>query len=172
MREHMEDVLLGESGMGETTLLRKFERTSAVPFDGVADVEGWPVVVTRMPYQPSEAAFIEGLPVARHAPAGEIRRLQRPWRTRDTAFRLLREIRTRVLVIVEVNSILVGTPRQRRLFLQLPRFLSNELSFGWCLILSFRPTFDLPLPCTAISMFRGGGEGEALRLPSAPYIKV
>jgi hypothetical protein len=32
-----------------------------------------------------------------------------------------------MLVIDEINSILAGTPRQQRLFLQLLRFISNEL---------------------------------------------
>ena len=41
--------------------------------------------------------------------------------------RLLHELGTRVLVIDELNSLLAGTPRQQRVFLQLLRFLSNEL---------------------------------------------
>jgi hypothetical protein len=35
-----------------------------------------------------------------------------------------------VLVIDEINSILTGTPRQQRLFLQLLRFLSNDLKMA------------------------------------------
>ena len=40
---------------------------------------------------------------------------------------MLREIGARVLVIDEINSVLAGTPREQRLFLQLLRFLSNDL---------------------------------------------
>ena len=47
--------------------------------------------------------------------------------TRETAFRLLREIGTRMLMIDEINNVLVGGPRQQRYFLQMLRFLSNEL---------------------------------------------
>lgn len=46
---------------------------------------------------------------------------------RAGVIRLLRELAVRVLVIDEINSVLAGTPRQQRLFLQLLRFLSNEL---------------------------------------------
>ena len=46
---------------------------------------------------------------------------------RETALRLLREVGARVLVLDEINSVLAGTPRQQRLFLQLLLFLSNEL---------------------------------------------
>ena len=40
---------------------------------------------------------------------------------------MLRELGTRMLMIDEINSILVGSARQQRQFLQLLRFLSNEL---------------------------------------------
>lgn len=43
---------------------------------------------------------------------------------------MLREVGTRVLVVDEVNSALVGGPRQQRGFLQLLRFLSNELGIA------------------------------------------
>jgi hypothetical protein len=46
---------------------------------------------------------------------------------RETTFRILRELGTRLLMIDEINSVLVGGPRQQRRFLQLLRFLSNEL---------------------------------------------
>lgn len=51
-------------------------------------------------------------------------------RRRDTAIRLLRECGTRTLIIDELNSVLAGSPRQQRVFLQLLRFLSNELGIA------------------------------------------
>ena len=48
-------------------------------------------------------------------------------RARDD-LRILRELGTRMLMIDEINSVLVGSPRQQRRFLQLLRFLSNELA--------------------------------------------
>lgn len=127
-RGRMENLLvLGESGMGKTTLLRKFERNHARPFDRVAGVEPRSVVAMRMPHEPTEGAFVAQLLTALHAPSTALApRL--PWVRRETAFRLLREVGARVLVIDEINSLLVGTARQQRLFLQLLRFLSNELS--------------------------------------------
>ena len=109
-------------------ILRKFERINARPFDATAGVERRPVVVLRMPHEPTEDAFVDQLLTALRAPRSGPGGRQRLWRMRDTAFRLLREIRARVLVIDEINSVLVGTPRQQRLFLQLLRFLSNELA--------------------------------------------
>ena len=131
LRERMENILLlGESGMGKTMILRKFERINARPFDTTAGVERRSVVVVRMPHEPTEAAFVDQLLVALRAPrSGPVGR-PRLQEMRDTAFRVLREVRARVLVIDEINSVLVGTPRQQRLFLQLLRFLSNELAIA------------------------------------------
>jgi type II secretory pathway predicted ATPase ExeA len=125
-RERMENLLLlGESGMGKTMLIRKFERMNAAGFDARAGVQRWPVVVMLMPPQPTEAEFFNRMLEAIKAPSAGV------WTSgpqlRASALRLLRELGTRVLVIDEINSVLVGTPRQQRLFLQLLRFLSNEL---------------------------------------------
>lgn len=129
-RERMENILLvGESGMGKTMLVRKFERQTAVPFDDRAGVQRRPVVVMLMPHQPTEARFFDQLLTALNAPS--IRHFARGFSVQDPAVRLLRELRTRVVVIDELNSVLAGTPRQQRVFLQLLRFLSNELRLAF-----------------------------------------
>jgi type II secretory pathway predicted ATPase ExeA len=125
-RERMENLLLlGESGMGKTMLIRKFERQNAVNFDKAAGVRRRPVVVMLMPPQPTESEFFNRLLEAIDAPSAGY------WahgnQLRTSAIRLLREVGARVLVIDEINSVLAGTPRQQRLFLQLLRFLSNDL---------------------------------------------
>ncbi len=125
-RERMENLLLlGESGMGKTMLIRKFERQNAVRFDEVAGVQRRPVVVMLMAPQPTEAEFFNRVLEALDAPSAGY------WagggQLRTSAIRLLREVGARVLVIDEINSVLAGTPRQQRLFLQLLRFLSNNL---------------------------------------------
>lgn len=119
-------LVLAESGMGKTMLLRKFHRDHALPFDAAAGVQRHPVVLMLMPEDPSEEAFYIQLLKAIGAPVMLPSRRQRIT-TRETAFRLLRELGTRMLMIDEINSILVGTARQQRYFLQMLRFLSNEL---------------------------------------------
>jgi type II secretory pathway predicted ATPase ExeA len=128
-RERMENLLLlGESGMGKTMLIRKFERQNAVGFDEAAGVQRRPVVVMLMPPQPTEAEFFNRVLEAIEAPSAGY------WTSggqlRTSAIRLLREVGARVLVIDEINSVLVGSPRQQRLFLQLLRFLSNDLKLA------------------------------------------
>ena len=85
-----------------------------------------PVVLILMPEDPSEEAFFVQVLKAVGAPIDLSRRRHRLG-LRETSFRFLREIGTRMLMIDEINSILVGSARQQRQFLQLLRFLSNEL---------------------------------------------
>ena len=73
-RERMENLLLlGESGMGKTMLIRKFERQNAVSFDEAAGVQRRPVVVMLMPPQPTEVEFfnrvLEAINAATHGDA-------------------------------------------------------------------------------------------------------
>ena len=129
-RERMENLLLvGESGMGKTMLIRKFERETIAAFDDAGGVQRRPVVVMLMPHQPTEAQFFGQLLGALHAPvAGHF---IRGFPLQDPAVRLLHELGTRIVVIDELNSLLAGTPRQQRVFLQLLRFLSNELRLAF-----------------------------------------
>jgi type II secretory pathway predicted ATPase ExeA len=125
-RERMENILLvGESGMGKTMLIRKFERRNALAFDEASGVQHRPVVVVLMPPQPTETEFFDRVLEALDAPSAG--HWARGPQLRSSVIRLLRAVGTRVLVIDELNSILAGTPRQQRLFLQLLRFLSNDL---------------------------------------------
>ncbi len=125
--DRMENLLLlAESGMGKTMLLRKFQRDRVVPPDAATGVQSHPVVLTLMPEEPSEDAFYLQILKAVGAPVVLTTRRHR-LRVRETTFRLLRELGTRMLMIDEINSVLVGSARQQRYFLQLLRFMSNEL---------------------------------------------
>lgn len=125
--DRMENLLLvAESGMGKTMLLRKFQRDHAQALDAASGVQPHPVVLTLMPEDPSEEAFFFQVLKAVGAPLDLSRRRHR-LSLRETTFRILRELGTRMLMIDEINSILVGSARQQRHFLQLLRFLSNEL---------------------------------------------
>lgn len=125
-RRRMENVLLlGKGGMGKSMLLERFERQNAASFDEASGAQPRPVLVVPMAPVPTESEFFECVLEAAGAPwAGYARNGAH---LRAGVIRLLRELGMRVLVIDEINSVLAGTPHQQRLFLQLLRFLSNEL---------------------------------------------
>jgi Bacterial TniB protein len=125
--DRMENLLLiAESGMGKTMLLQKFQRDHALALDAATGTQPHPIVLALMAEDPSEEAFFLQILKAVGAPFDLLRRRHR-LSLRETTFRLLRELGTRMLMIDEINSILVGSARQQRQFLQLLRFLSNEL---------------------------------------------
>ena len=125
--DRMENLLLiAESGMGKTMVLRKFQRDHAAAFDPASGVQPYPVVLTLMPEDPTEEAFFFQILKAVEAPL-DLSRRRHILSLRETTFRLLHELGTRMLMIDEINSILVGSARRQRQFLQLLRFLSNEL---------------------------------------------
>ncbi len=128
-RKRRENVLLlGESGMGKSMLLEKFERANALVFDEAAGIQRRPVLIVPTPPSPTEPEFLECVLEAVDAPSAG--HWVQGLRLRASTIRLLRDLGVRVLVIDEINSVLVGTPRQQRLFLQLLRFLSNGLGMA------------------------------------------
>lgn len=125
--DRMENLLLiAESGMGKTMLLQKFRRDKAKSLDRANGILPKPVVLVLMPEEPTEEAFFIQVLKAVKAPVHLPVRRNR-LAMRETTFRMLRELQTRMLMIDEINSILVGSARQQRYFLQLLRFMSNEL---------------------------------------------
>jgi Bacterial TniB protein len=120
-------LLTAEPGVGKTMTLKKLVRENAKIFDRQTGLAPQPVVYVLMPDLPSEEAFFGQVFASLGTPA--ITYHTAPHR-RDTAFRLPRECGTRALVIDEINSVLAGSPRQQRIFLQLLRFLSNELGIA------------------------------------------
>ena len=120
-------LLTAEPGMGKTMTLKKLVRENAKGFDRRAGVEPQPVLYVLMPGLPTEHDFFGQVFAALGTPSITYHTAPR---RRETAFRLLRECGTRALVIDEINSLLAGSPRQQRIFLQLLRFLSNELAIA------------------------------------------
>ena len=83
-------------------------------------------VTMLMPHHPTEARFFDQLLVAVNAPAASY--FIRSYPSQEPAIRLLRQLGTRVVVIDELNSVLAGTPRQQRVFLQLLRFFVERVA--------------------------------------------
>ena len=117
-------LIVGASGMGKTMIVEKFARDHPAYFDAVNGLKHMPVVIVQMVSGPDEARFYKRLLAAIGAP-------EPPRPTlgllESVALRLLHEIRPGMLVIDEVHSLQAGTVREQARFLNMLRFLGNEL---------------------------------------------
>jgi len=117
-------LLVGESGMGKTMIIEKFTRDHPATFDDVTGRLHMPVVAVQMVSGPDETRFYRRILAAIGAP-------EPPRATlavlESLALRLLSELRPGLLVIDEIHSLQAGTIREQARFLNMLRFLGNEL---------------------------------------------
>ena len=103
-------------------IIEKFRRAHPPVSD--PDREQIPVLVVQMPSDPSVIRFYVAVLAALGAP---LRPRQRLAELEQIALTLLRAVGVRVLVIDELHNVLAGRGEARREFLNLIRFLGNEL---------------------------------------------
>lgn len=117
-------LLVGESGMGKTMIIEKFTRDHPSSFDDTTGRLHMPVVAVQMVSGPDETRFYRRILAAIGAP-------EPPRATlavlESLALRLLTELRPHMLVIDEIHSLQAGTVREQARFLNMLRFLGNEL---------------------------------------------
>lgn len=117
-------LIVGASGMGKTMVVEKFARDHPHHFDAVTGRMTMPVIVMQMVSGPDEARFYKrvlaaiGAPEPPRATLGHLESL---------TLRLLGEIGPGMLVIDEVHSLQAGSIREQVRFLNMLRFLGNEL---------------------------------------------
>ena len=119
-------LLVGPSNNGKTMIVEKFRRehlrgAEADLREGAIAV---PVLKVQMPPAPDERRFFSAVLEALGAPDRSNDRLAAK---QDMAMRMLRATSVRLLVIDEVHNILSGSRDQQRRFLNLLRWLGNEL---------------------------------------------
>jgi hypothetical protein len=115
-------LLVGPTNNGKSMVIERFRRQH--PPVTEAAREHIPVVCMQMPSEPSELRFYTALLSAIGAPSRPQQRLPEVERL---ALSLLRQVGVRMLVIDELHNVLAGRGEKRREFLNLLRFLGNEL---------------------------------------------
>ncbi len=116
-------MLTGPTNNGKSMIIEKFRR--AHPPVSRPDREEIPVLVVQMPSDPAVTRFYTALLAATGAPLqGRQSRLPD---LEQLALRVLRATGVRVLVVDELHNMLSGRGDRRREFLNLLRFLGNEL---------------------------------------------
>lgn len=115
-------LLVGPTNNGKSMIIEKFRRQH--PPQSSADQEHIPVLCMQMPSSPSVLRFYVALIGAMGAP---LRVRQRVPELERMALSLMRQVGVRLLVIDELHNNLAGSSDTRREFLNLLRFLGNEL---------------------------------------------
>ncbi|OZF42066.1 TniB family NTP-binding protein [Rhodococcus sp. 14-2470-1a] len=115
-------LLLGPTNNGKSMIIEKFRRTH--PSISLADRERIPVLCMQMPPDPSPGRFYLALHTALGTPT---RPRNRVHELEQQALMLLRATGVQMLIIDELHNVLAGRDNVRREFLNVLRFLGNEL---------------------------------------------
>lgn len=131
-------VMHGDSNIGKTLIVAKFQRDHPTQFDPVKGIERRDLVVMQMPATPDQHRFYStllfelGAPHSANASLSVLERLARE---------LLRRIAPRMLIVDEVHHLLAGNYREQRASLNLLKFLANDLHLSIVVV----GTSDAPL---------------------------
>lgn len=115
-------LIVGPTNNGKSMIIEKFRRMH--PTIHELDSEKIPIIGVQMPSDPSIKRFYTALLAAMGAP---IRPRQQLPELEQQALSLLRAVKAQMLVIDELHNIIAGTGQNQREFLNLLRFLGNEL---------------------------------------------
>lgn len=115
-------LIIGPTNNGKSMIIEKFKRTH--PARNELDAEKIPVVNVQMPSEPSVKRFYSALLAAIGAP---IRSRKHISELEQRALSLLHAVKMKMLVIDELHNITAGKGDTQREFLNLLRFLGNEL---------------------------------------------
>lgn len=117
-------LMIGPTNNGKTMIIEKFRKDHSVTARKGGDQELIPVIVVQVPCDPSVARFYAMILASLGAPVGPRMRLVD---LEQLVLKLLRTVKAQMLIIDELHNILAGNLNVRRAFMNLLRFLGNEL---------------------------------------------
>lgn len=117
-------LLIGESNNGKTAILRKYsERNEAYVRESDSQIIN-PVIYVQAPPEPDEKRFYNIILDNLFAPSKTTEKIDS---RQQRVIHLLKRMETKVLMIDEIHHVLAGSTRKQRSFLNVIKFLSNEL---------------------------------------------
>lgn len=117
-------MIIGPTNNGKTMIVEKFRRKHPQMLSSCGQHDIVPVVIMQMPSDPSPGRFYTALLRAINMPYLNYRI---PAAIEQTVLRILGSIDTRVLIIDEIHNLLSGSNSKQQEFLNLLRFIGNEL---------------------------------------------
>src|SRR5512132_3648203 len=117
-------LIVGPTNNGKSTIAERFQRNNPLTESPDGEHQNIPVVVMQMPSSATIRRFYAALLAALGSPlttygSTDIRE--------QMALRIMRQAGVRMLIIDELHNMLAGRPGQQREFLNLLRFIGNEL---------------------------------------------
>jgi hypothetical protein len=117
-------LLIGESNNGKTAILRKYNERN-LPFIRESDSQVInPVLYVQAPPEPDEKRFYNIILDNLFAPTKTSEKIDS---RQQRVLSVLRKLEVKLLMIDEIHHVLAGSPRKQRTFLNVIKFLSNEL---------------------------------------------
>lgn len=117
-------LIIARSNNGKTELLREFLHRHPAEDRPMMDTINAPVIYIQAPPGPSETIFLNKILETLWAP---IKPNESPDKTLARVIDNLRNTGLKVLLIDEVNALLAGSPTKQRYFLNMLKYIGNEL---------------------------------------------
>jgi type II secretory pathway predicted ATPase ExeA len=117
-------LIVAETNNGKTTIARRFARLHPAADDRDSEHTRVPVLLLQASPAPDEGRFYNSILEALHAP---YRPSEGAGKKEVQVIKLLRTVGLRMLIIDEIHNLLAGSLARQRLFLNVLKYLGNEL---------------------------------------------
>jgi len=117
-------LLVGDSNNGKTALLNKFLKVNQSFVEEETNRLVVPVLLIQAPPEPDERRFYNTILESLFAPYNSSEKIEMK---QQRVIHLLKKIELRLLIIDEIHHVLAGNLSKQRSFLNVLKFLSNEL---------------------------------------------
>ncbi|AZA78724.1 AAA family ATPase [Chryseobacterium sp. G0186] len=120
-------LLVGDSNNGKTALLNKFTELNKSFIKEETQELFLPVLMVQSPPEPDEKRFYNAILESLHSP---YRSSEKAELRQQRVIHLLNKLNVKLLIIDEIQHVLAGTVSKQRLFLNVLKYLSNELKIS------------------------------------------
>ncbi|WES96555.1 TniB family NTP-binding protein [Chryseobacterium arthrosphaerae] len=120
-------LLVGDSNNGKTALLHKFSELNKSYIKEETQELRLPVLMVQAPPEPDEKRFYNAILESLHSP---YRSSEKAELRQQRVIHLLHKLNVKLLIIDEIQHVLAGTVSKQRLFLNVLKYLSNELKIS------------------------------------------
>lgn len=121
-------LIVGETNNGKTALINRFyKRNNAYIREGEYDIVIAPVIIVQAPAEPDEKSFYNKILELLNAP---IIKSENPDVKQRRIISLFKKLEIKLLIIDEIHHVLAGSPVKQRVFLNVLKYLSNELKIS------------------------------------------